>query len=76
MVRESGTAKGKQLTPAQKLMNRASSRLRGKVERDFGTLKRDYGFQRARYLGTLKVKLELMLDAMAFKLKKAALMME
>lgn len=69
-------ARGKELTPAQKLMNRTISRVRGKVERAFGTLKRDYGFQRARYLGTLKVKLELMLNAMAFNLKKAALMME
>ncbi len=69
-------AKGKELTPAQKLMNRAISRVRGKVERAFGTLKRDYGFQRTRYLGTLKVKLEFLLTAMAFNLKKAALMME
>jgi transposase, IS5 family len=69
-------AKGKELSEAQKLMNKAISRLRGKVERAFGTLKRDYGFRRARYLGTLKVKLEFMLNAMAFNLKKAALMME
>lgn len=68
-------ARGKELSEAQKLMNRVISRLRGKVERAFGTLKRDYGFQRARYLGTLKVKLEFMLNAMAFNLKKAALMM-
>jgi IS5 family transposase len=55
-------------------MNRIISGLRGKVERGFGTLKRDYGFQRTRYLGCAKVKLEFLLDAIAFNLKKAALM--
>ena len=57
-------------------MNRVISGLRGKVERAFGTLKRDYGFQRARYLGRLKVQLEFLLNAMAFNLKKVALMLE
>lgn len=68
-------ARGRPLTEAERLMNRVISRLRGKVERAFGTLKRDYGFCRARYLGCAKVKLEFMLNAMAFNLKKAALMM-
>lgn len=69
-------ARGRKLTEAQKLMNRVISGLRGKVERAFGTLKRDYGFQRTRYLGCAKVKLEFLLNAMAFNLKKAALMLE
>jgi len=67
-------ARGRELSSAEKLMNRVISGLRGKVERAFGTLKRDYGFQRARYLGCAKVKLEFLLNAMAFNLKKAALM--
>ena len=66
--------RGSKLSSAEKLMNRVISGLRGKVERAFGTLKRDYGFQRARYLGCAKVKLEFLLNAMAFNLKKAALM--
>lgn len=69
-------ARGRKLTEAEAIMNRAISRLRGKVERAFGTLKRDYRFQRARYLGCAKVQLELLLTAMAFNLKKAALMMK
>jgi len=66
--------RGRKLSPDEKLMNRVISRLRGKVERAFGTLKRDYGFHRARYLGCAKVRLEFLLNAMAFNLKKAALM--
>ena len=66
--------RGRKLSPDEKLMNRVISRLRGKVERAFGTLKRDYGFHKARYLGCAKVRLEFLLNAMAFNLKKAALM--
>lgn len=55
-------------------MNRAISATRVKVERTFGTSKRGYGFQRARYLGCAKVNLQFLLSAMAFNLKKAALM--
>ena len=57
-------------------MNRVISGLRGKVERGFGTLKKDNGFNRTRYIGCAKVKLEFLLNAMAFNLKKAALMVE
>lgn len=66
--------KGKELTGSEKLMNRVSSGLRGKIEKGFGTLKRNYGFSRTRYIGCAKVKLEFLLTAMAFNLKKAALM--
>jgi len=41
------------------------------VEQGFGTLKRGYGFSRARYLGRLKTEIEFHLLAMAFNLKKA-----
>lgn len=67
-------ARGRKLTTAEKLMNRVISGIRGKVERAFGTLKKDYLFQRTRYLGLAKVKMEFLLNAMAFNLKKAALM--
>lgn len=67
-------AKGRELTEAQRIMNRAISRLRGKVERAFGTLKRDYGLQRTRHLGVCKVKMQLLMSAMAFNIKKATLL--
>jgi len=62
------------LSEPQRLVNRAVSRFRGKVERAFGRLKRDHRMARARYLGAAKVGLRLLLDAMAFNLKKAARM--
>jgi IS5 family transposase len=51
--------------------NRRLSFLRYVVEQAFGTFKRRYGFERARYLGLAKTELELYLIGMAFNLKKA-----
>ena len=64
------------LSEAQRMVNKLISRVRGKVERAFGTLKRDHRMARARYLGVAKVGLQLLLDAMAFNLKKAARLAE
>ena len=41
------------------------------VEQAFGTFKRRYGFQRARYVGRRKTELELNLIGMAYNLRKA-----
>jgi IS5 family transposase len=65
--------RNRELTPSEKYANRQISSVRAKVERAFGTLKRGYGFYRARYLGRAKVELEFLLNAMAFNLKKAVL---
>ena len=67
-------ARNRPLTQPEKAMNRVISGIRYKVERAFGTLKRDYGFDRARYLGCAKVKSQFLLCATAFNLKKAARM--
>jgi len=64
-------ARNRPLSEPQRLINRSISRFRGTVERAFGTLKRDHRMARARYLGAAKVGLQLLLDAMAFNLKKA-----
>jgi len=64
-------ARGHPLSESQRLVNRAISRIRGKVERAFGALKKDHRMARAKYLGAAKVGLQLLLDAMAFNLKKA-----
>jgi len=66
-------ARNRELTLAERTANRQVSSVRSKVERAFGTLKRGYGFFRARYLGLAKVELEFLLNAMAFNLKKAVL---
>lgn len=68
-------ARNRELNSAEKLANRLISSVRSKVERAFGTLKRGYGFHRARYLGVGKVALEFLLNAVAFNLKKAVLKM-
>lgn len=67
-------ARGHPLNEAQRAVNRAISMVRGSVERAFGSMKKHYGLARARYLGTAKVTMQLMLSAMAFNLKKAALL--
>ena len=66
-------ARNRELTPSEKNANRQISSVRAKVERAFGTLKRGYGFHRARYLGRAKVELEFLLNSIAFNLKKAVL---
>ena len=63
------------LDEAERTYNKILSRMRGKVERVFGTFKRVYGFWRSRYIGTAKVEAELLLKSIAFNLKKAALLM-
>lgn len=65
-------SRNRPLSQAQRMVNKFISRVRGKVERAFGTLKRDHRMARARYLGTAKMGLQFLLDAMAFNLKKAA----
>lgn len=61
---------------AEKAVNRAIATVRGAVERAFGSMKKHYGLERARYLGTAKVGMQFLLSAMAFNLKKAALLSE
>ena len=68
-------ARNRPLKAAEKVINQKISRFRGKVERAFGTLKRDYGLFRCRYLGRVKTELQFMLSATAFNLKKAVRMM-
>ena len=43
------------LSETRRLLNKFLSRLRGHVERVFGSWKRDYGFSRSRYVGLRKM---------------------
>ncbi|WP_051271542.1 transposase [Fundidesulfovibrio putealis] len=62
---------GLPLSRVERRVNLLISSVRAKVERAFGTFKRNYyHLFRARYLGQDKVALELHLVAMAFNLKK------
>jgi transposase, IS5 family len=68
--------RGKPLTFFQRWINWQISTQRYKVERCIGTLKRGYQFSRMRYLGLKKGQMELQINAMAYNLKKAALMID
>jgi len=52
------------------------SSVRYKVEQSIGTLKKCYQFFRLRYKEFKKGNMEFLLNAMAFNLKKAAVMIE
>lgn len=68
-------ARNRPLTQAAITRNKIISRLRFTVEQGFGTLKRRYRFDRARYLGRIKTELEFYLNAMAFNIRKATAML-
>ena len=60
-----------QLSLWELMKNKLISKVRYKVERAFGTLKRKFGMARARYCGLDKVHGELCLKAICFNLNKA-----
>jgi len=62
--------RGLPLSGIERRVNRLISSVPAKVERAFGTFKRNYHLCRARYIGQDKVELEFHLVAMAFNLKK------
>lgn len=59
------------LAPWQRWMNRALAPIRGQVERAFGTLKRSYGWRRARYRGLARNGAHLHLLCTAMNLRRA-----
>jgi transposase, IS5 family len=60
--------------PAEKLAawNRPIQRIRGRIEKIFGTWKRSYGFRRMRWRGLAKAALQLSLTAIAYNLRRTA----
>ncbi len=52
-------------------LNKAIGKIRGAVEKFFGTTKRSYGMRQARYLGTLKNELYIRLMAVVYNLVRA-----
>lgn len=58
------------LSAVEKMCNRVLSKLRCPVERVFGTMKRTYGYSRARYLGLKKNGLQLAMTSMAYNLRR------
>jgi IS5 family transposase len=66
--------KGKKMSEFLKLFNRYASKYRFKIEQVFGLLKKDFGFNRFRYLGLQKVQAESTLISIAFNLRRASFM--
>lgn len=56
------------------MINQASLGVRGSVEKVSGRMNKHYGLGQARYLGVAQMAMQLMLSAMALKLKEASLM--
>jgi IS5 family transposase len=63
--------RGRPLDENQKDFNKRIGKIRYKVEQGFGTLKRQYGLFRARYVGKVKTQAEFLLAVTAFNIKKA-----
>jgi IS5 family transposase len=62
------------LTPRQRRRNDLIARRRAAVETTFATWKRRMGFTRARYVGLAKVAGQVLLAALAFNLRRAAVL--
>ena len=65
-------SRGKPLAPWWSALNKMIGRVRYKVERAFGTLKRQFGMARARYMGFAQVHAQMVMAAINFNLLKAA----
>ena len=62
------------LTPRQQRLNDLIARRRAAVETTFATWKRRMGLARTRYIGLAKVAGQVLLTAMAFNLRRAAVL--
>lgn len=63
-------ARNRPLTERQKHFNRGVSRMRYKVERTFGGMKKWFGAGTARYVGIKKTQAQHLLEATAYNLKR------
>lgn len=69
-------ARGRSLTEDQKMENKSIGRFRSMIERVFGTIKRNQGLFRSRFVGLSKVTFEFGLHCIAYNMKKAANMVK
>ena len=65
-------ARGRPLRASEKRFNRLISKRRFRVEQAFGTLKRLFGLDRARYFGCARTHAQMAMAAIASNLLKAA----
>ena len=60
----------RQCTPNSMCENRTLTRVRGRIEKIFGTWKRSYGLGRMRWRGLAKAAIQVRLTAIAYNLKR------
>jgi transposase, IS5 family len=65
-------ARGRPLRQSEKRFNKLISKCRFRVEQCFGTMKRLFGLQRARYFGCARTHAQLAMAAIGQNLLKAA----
>ena len=63
--------KGRGLTARERAVNRAISRVRYRVERTFGSMRRWFGAGIARYVGLQKTHAQHIMESIAYKLYRA-----
>lgn len=68
---QTGTWGGPQALARLQQYNAAVSRVRGRIEKVFGTCKRSYGLRRMRWLGLARAGLQVRLTAIAFNLRRS-----
>jgi IS5 family transposase len=56
--------------------NQPIHRIRGRIEKIFGTWKRSYGLRRMRWLGLAKAAVRIRLTAIAYNLKRCLTIIE
>ena len=67
----SGTWGGTEALVRLQAHNATVHRIQGRIEKVFGTCKRSYGLRWMRWLGLLKVGLQVRLAAMAYNLRRS-----
>ena len=68
---QAGTWGGPAALARSQKHNAKVSRVRGRIEKVFGTCKRSYGMRRMRWLGAAKAGLQVRLTAIAFNLRRS-----
>jgi IS5 family transposase len=68
---QTGTWGGSEGLARLQQYNAAVSRVRGRIEKVFGTCKRSYGLRRMRWLGLARAGLQVRLTAIAFNLRRS-----
>ena len=68
---QAGTWGGAEALARLQEHNAEVSRVRGRIEKVFGTCKRSYGLRRMRWLGLAKAGLQVRLTAIAFNLRRS-----